>query len=457
MYKNLKDIPYIAKFHLEKDSYLFVDGKQTTVYNLRSTFAKLLENKVVNKFDESDFTSFGRFYIGKEDKQRYWQEEEALLFNKKVRPITFLKNKQLRHQLAFALRESKISSILDVDQYGFKRKTTMDWYSRNNQRFFLALDLSNAFNCISKSTVYWTLRKAFDLKHRLAQPLTDSMCIDGYAYQGHPIFPLVFSVIMQGIVNETKAKFKVGSSAYADDITFFSNKAFSPKKQAQMIEWLESFGLFVNREKTHTGLNSNFSNSLGAHYNQKIKGAWKVKKRITTMVKLHKTTVKYYNNQLQRLLPQLTDDELGTLTYRVQSKGYTYYKPIDEEDKGYKLLFKEKRNQLLGLLGFDLSLPLGIMWETYYDKKRKMRIPVRIKRLALPKGSNQKIYPFETAISLLNWAGRRTLDIDYMNGNGYEFKGLKLPAKWTKKRFISFSGFEGKTPKLATKFKAYYN
>ena len=61
MYKNLKDIPYIAKFHLEKESYLFVDGKKTTVFKIRSTFAKLLEAKVIGKYKESDFQSVGRF------------------------------------------------------------------------------------------------------------------------------------------------------------------------------------------------------------------------------------------------------------------------------------------------------------------------------------------------------------------------------------------------------------
>ena len=456
MYKNLKDIPYIAKFHLEKESYLFVDGKKTTVFKIRSTFAKLLEAKVIGKYKESDFQSFGRFYIGKQDKQRYWVEEEAKLFNNKVRPITFLRNKELRNQLAWVLRESKISSILNEHQYGFKRKQSLDMYSRNNQRFYFAIDLSNAFNCISKSTVYWTLRKAFDLKHSLAQPLTDSMCIDGYAYQGHPIFPLVFSVIMQGIVEETKGRFKLGSSSYADDITFFSNKAFSPKKQQQICDWLKSFGLFINEEKSHTGLNSKFANSLGAHCNLKVKGSWKIKKRINTMVNLHKKTTRYFNSNLTTILPTLSEEELGLLAYRVRRKGYTFYKPISEKDTPEQALWKQRRNQVLSKLGLDTNKSFAIAWKTGKRKGIKKEVPIYIKKIALEKEDGTKIFPYETALSLLHWIAKRTLDIDYMNGHGFEWKGLKLPPRWTARRNYSFSGFEG-NEKFASKLKTYYN
>ncbi|WP_153049104.1 hypothetical protein, partial [Streptococcus suis] len=171
--KNLRRVPLLAKQALEPELRFLDLGDGKTVKEARALLVGQLQTKLARGLknlmrrypERSDWTRVGRFYIGKQDGQRYWSEQRALKHNKKVRPIVFMQNSELRRELGELVRHSGLDKVLNSRQYGFKSKTTQEGYraSLASHPWCLELDLSNAFNSVSANTLYWTLRQALDL------------------------------------------------------------------------------------------------------------------------------------------------------------------------------------------------------------------------------------------------------------------------------------------------------
>lgn len=388
--KNLRRVPLLAKQAIEpelrfldmRDGRSVKEARALLVGQLQTKFARGLKDLMRRFPERSDWTTVGRFYIGKQDGQRYWSEKQALANNKKVRPIVFMQNATLRKELGELVRHSGLDKTLNSRQYGFKSSTTQEGYrtALSTHPWCLELDLSNAFNSVSANTLYWTLRQALDLSKDKAQLLTDSMTVDGYAYQGHPVFPVIFAIIFQAVCEEVRKIHGLSYVAYADDVSFYSKGYISPNKAHQVKKLIKSYGFLVNEEKT---IVTDRPSALGAHVR-------------TPKLKRHRSKAKRAKKTLH--------------DYRVAKHHVTGHLYSGGQQH------RQEMSEFIAKLPADTYCPLDeVGLPGYLAKFRNTRRGRILSGVALQNG--QELYcPMEITLSLHHWLNQASLDQEYYNG-----------------------------------------
>lgn len=181
-------------------------------------------------------------------------------FNKdeftEYREIKYMRDKDFRKTCGkFAYSWVQILSKELKDQYGFiPHKGIKDIIrerqnSYRNSKVIYSIDMSNAFGQVSFKQLYFYIRKGLFINARDAKLLANSMCHNGFMYQGHPLSPIFFNfhlnkslIRLRGLCDDI--------FAYADDIQLFFKKGLSRKIKNLIHTILEENNLICNKKKS---------------------------------------------------------------------------------------------------------------------------------------------------------------------------------------------------------------
>lgn len=195
----------------------------------------------------------------------------------KYRNIRFYK-KETREKL------TEILDCLDLEhpnQIGFsKGKGIKDMLKLDNigERTKVKLDLSNAFDNITKEQLKALLVIVFEIRPRIAEEIATAWTVNGHMVQGHPLTPAIFNLLTRHAVDFVIKYVKdCGIIQYADDILIWHDRFdyVSWKTIRMVCKAFKRAGFPMNTEKEgffHKGAEIQF---VGLRYRKGTDGTYK--------------------------------------------------------------------------------------------------------------------------------------------------------------------------------------
>ena len=243
------------------------------------------------------------FWVVKKDSQGYKRGQKIMSRKKmqrfvalggKVRTIRCHK-KETRKAMKELIEQLDIT---DKNQHGFTKGrdifTAMEQASqfatrRNFKVSVASLDLSNAFEQITKNQIYAIFRIIFKLNKKHAEKLSEIMTINNKLFQGNVISPQLFNIWflkvysqLEKVVNRA-GNFKLIS--YADDLTVITLYPSMSWKFLNFIKRIiKQAGFQINSRKTRIK-NGKDMEICGLQWKTNANGEWKIYPRKTQKLK----------------------------------------------------------------------------------------------------------------------------------------------------------------------------
>ena len=159
-------------------------------------------------------------------------------------------------------------------------QTLTEYALRNNfSGSVVSLDLSDAFDQITKEQVYAIFKYVFDLNKKQAEELSEKCTRNGHLFQGNTLAPLLFNIWFSrfySIIDRNIQHNHCLITNYADDITIMLEyKTASWKFIRFIIKILKQIGFKINKSKVKIRNAKNLE-ATGLQYKNSAMGDWKV-------------------------------------------------------------------------------------------------------------------------------------------------------------------------------------
>lgn len=116
---------------------------------------------------------------------------------------------------------------------------------------FYTMDLSNAFDSITREMIYYILKVVYDVNRKLATKISYLWTKEGHMMQGHPLAPLIFN-LWTSQANNFLTNNGVKMLQYADDLIVASDYDYITFNRMKFIKnAFKRIGFDININKTH--------------------------------------------------------------------------------------------------------------------------------------------------------------------------------------------------------------
>lgn len=181
--------------------------------------------------------------------------QEILERGGRLRSIRTPRNRDLRAALSDM---AKAMTVHHEVQYGFVRKRSCVDSARLHAgaKSVLSLDVSNAFEQVTRADVQYLLHHLYDVNSADAAQIAEVSCWGHRLYQGSPIAPPLWNARIYAAAVRLQALARANGltvTIYADDVTISSRtwQYFSKRFIRTVIKILREEGIDVNPRKTH--------------------------------------------------------------------------------------------------------------------------------------------------------------------------------------------------------------
>lgn len=251
---------------------------------------------------EHDDYTLHRFWVVKYSKNGYKRGQKIM--NSKEHHKFIMNGGETReircHGELTRLHMRELLESLDVEmpnRHGFKKNkdifTLMEQASQRMERgngfkgTVVSLDMTNAFEQITKDQVYLIFKKIFDLNHNDSEKLSEICTHNGKLFQGCTIAPALFNIWFSRVFERTEtmknSNFEIYT--YADDITLLIDyRTLSWKFLKFMIRLIRQSGFKINKRKTKVR-NAEHMEICGLQWKTNPIGEWKIYPRQTKKIK----------------------------------------------------------------------------------------------------------------------------------------------------------------------------
>jgi hypothetical protein len=189
-------------------------------------------------YDNKDLDySIHKMYVVKHDKGCYYRGQklftnpegietrEIFFYNKntrqELRKLIPIFDKPLENQIGFTKGKGIFNSIRILE-------------NNEDYKTFYTMDLSDAFNSITKGIIFQILHRIYNVNKRLSNRIAKLWTSDGHMQQGHPLAPLLFNLWSSQAI-EFLNNNGVKLIQYADDLIIKDKYEFVSYKRLKFI------------------------------------------------------------------------------------------------------------------------------------------------------------------------------------------------------------------------------